>query len=145
MISRSPQTVMPVVSVSMPESLLDRIDEFIEEEGYSGRSEAVREGARLLLGEFEGPVGDDVESVFVVSTTFAHESGAEAELSDLRHEFDDLVTTNLHSHAGGDCLELFVVEGQVGDVGSFVARLRAVDGVNGVEHSRLSADRVATT
>lgn len=40
---------MPVVSISMPESLLDRLDEFIEDHGYSGRSEAMREGARGLF------------------------------------------------------------------------------------------------
>ena len=33
---------MTVVSVSMPDSLLDRLDEFADEHGYTGRSEVVR-------------------------------------------------------------------------------------------------------
>ena len=44
---------MTVVSVSMPEALLERIDEFATEHGYTGRSEVIREASRELLGEFE--------------------------------------------------------------------------------------------
>jgi CopG family nickel-responsive transcriptional regulator len=43
---------MSVVSVSMPEELVDRIDQFAEDHGYTGRSEVFREAARDLLGEF---------------------------------------------------------------------------------------------
>ena len=44
---------MTVVSVSMPEELLERIDQFADDHGYTGQSELVREAARGLLGEFE--------------------------------------------------------------------------------------------
>nr|WP_317627638.1 ribbon-helix-helix domain-containing protein [Halorubrum sp. BOL3-1] len=44
---------MSVVSISMPEALLEHIDEFADEHGYSGRSEVVREGTRTLLEEFQ--------------------------------------------------------------------------------------------
>jgi CopG family nickel-responsive transcriptional regulator len=44
---------MSVVSISMPEALLECIDEFADEHGYSGRSEVVREGTRTLLEEFQ--------------------------------------------------------------------------------------------
>jgi transcriptional regulator, CopG family len=40
---------MTVVSVSMPEELLDRVDGFADENGYTGRSEVFREAARNLL------------------------------------------------------------------------------------------------
>jgi len=33
---------MAVVSVSMPDELLERLDQFAEEHGYTGRSEVVR-------------------------------------------------------------------------------------------------------
>ena len=131
---------MPVVSISMPESLLDRLDEFIEEHEYSGRSEAVRDGARELLTEVEERTGDRDE-VCVVTAGFDHDARAEAELSELRHSHNDLVTANLHSHAGDACLELFVVEGPTHEIGSFVARLRTVDGVTTVEQSTIHDDR----
>ena len=131
---------MPVVSVSMPQSLLDRLDEFIDDHGYSGRSEAVREGARGLLSEVSA---DHTEgsAVCVVSAMFDHDTGAETALSALRHRHDELVTSSVHSHADGACLELFVTEGPVADIGSFVARIRSIDGVTSVDHSFVRAER----
>ena len=132
---------MPVVSVSMPDSLLHELDEFIEDHGYSGRSEAVREGTRGLLEEFDDQDFDGQQVICVITTMFDHDSGAEVTLSELRHANQDLVTSNVHSHAGNTCLELFVVEGTVDDINSYVSRLRAVDGVTTVEYSILTADQ----
>ncbi len=131
---------MPVVSVSMPEGLLERLDEFIEDHGYSGRSEAVREGARGLLTEVDGEANADEEVVCVVSTMFDHGTDVETRLSEIRHEHEDLVSSNVHGHACEACLELYVVEGTVGEIGSFVARIRTVNGVQTVEHSFLTPD-----
>ena len=132
---------MPVVSVSMPESLLNELDAFIDEHGYSGRSEAMREGARGLLTEFADHDSNDQPVVCVITVLFDHESGAEAKLSHFRHTHQELVTSNVHSHAGNSCLELFVTEGTVDDVGSYVARLRTIDGVTRVEHSVISPEQ----
>ncbi len=132
---------MPIVSVSMPESLLTELDEFIEEHGYSGRSEAVREGARGLLEEFQEQDFDGKQIICVITTMFDHDSGAEATLSKLRHANEDLVTSNVHSHAGDNCLELFVVEGTIQDISSYVSRLRTITGVSTVEYSILTADQ----
>lgn len=129
---------MPVISVSMPESLVEDIDEFAERHGYSGRSEAVREGTRRLLQELSEPELADRDVACVVTTTFEHDSGAEAQLSTLRHDYDGLVASNVHSHAGGACLEVFVVEGHVDEVRSYVARLRSIDGVTSVEFTIVS-------
>ncbi len=131
---------MPVVSISMPEQLLDDLDEFIETHGYSGRSEAVRDGARELLYEFDDTHADR-EVVCVVTAVFEHDSGAEANLSELRHGHEALVTSNIHSHAGEACLELFVIEGAMHAVSAYVTRLRTVDGVDTVEYSIFSAEQ----
>jgi CopG family transcriptional regulator, nickel-responsive regulator len=132
---------MSVVSVSMPDSLLAELDAFIEEHGYSGRSEAVREGTRGLLEEFNNQDFEGQQLICVITTMFDHGSGAETELSELRHANQDLITSNVHSHAGNACLELFVVEGTLDKISSYIARLRAVEGVTTVEYSVLSTDQ----
>ncbi|MFC6753479.1 CopG family ribbon-helix-helix protein [Halorubrum tibetense] len=129
---------MPVVSVSMPESLLNELDDFIEDHGYSGRSEAVREGARGLIDEFDMAEFDG-EVACMIAARFEHDSTAEASLSELRHAHAELVTSSVHSHAGGACLELFVVEGSIDTISAYVARIRAVNGVNTVEYSVLES------
>ena len=63
---------MGVVSISMPDALLERVDAFVDEHGYSGRSEAVRQGTRSLLGEFQTGAADDRRHVGTVTVVFEY-------------------------------------------------------------------------
>ena len=65
---------MTVVSVSMPEKLLNRIDQFADDHGYTGRSEVLREASRSLLGEFEDTKLEDRELMGVVTLVFDYET-----------------------------------------------------------------------
>lgn len=114
----------------MPEQLLDQLDEFIDGHGYTGRSEALREGARELLAEGRGDRASG--GTCVVTATFDHDADTEYALSQIRHQHGEVVTANVHSHASDCCLELFVVDGEKRDVGSFLACIRAVEGVKHV-------------
>jgi CopG family nickel-responsive transcriptional regulator len=58
---------MSVVSVSMPEELLERIGQFADDHDYTGRSEVLREASRNLLGEFEDKKLEDRELMGVVT------------------------------------------------------------------------------
>ncbi len=129
---------MPVVSVSMPESLLSELDAFIAEHDYSGRSEAVREGARELLGQGQTAGRTDEKTICITTVAFDHNADVTLELSAVRRSHSDLVVSNLHSHAGGYCLELFVLEGTDSNLHSFLAQLRRVDGIEWVEHTPLT-------
>ena len=44
---------MPIVSLSIPKELLDRIDRYMVERGYFSRSEVFRDAIRSLLEESE--------------------------------------------------------------------------------------------
>lgn len=104
---------MSVVSVSMPEELLERLDDFADDHGYTGRSEVVREASRNLLGEFEDKKLEGRELMGVVTVVFDYETTTvEEKMMHLRHEHEGLVASNFHSHVGGHhCMELFVLEG----------------------------------
>ncbi|MEF8882868.1 MAG: CopG family ribbon-helix-helix protein [Halapricum sp.] len=128
---------MTVASVSMPEELLDRIDEFADEHGYTGRSEVLREAARNLMGEFEDRELEDRELLGIVTVLFDYEtSNAEERMMQLRHEYDRLVASNFHSHVGDhQCMELFVLEGDLEDISTFVGKIRATQGTTTVDYS----------
>ena len=138
---------MAVVSVSMPDELLERIDEFSEEHGYTGRSEVVREAARNLLGEFKDRRLEDRELMGIVTVTFDYETtSVEQRMMRLRHENEDLVASNVHSHVGDHyCLELFILEGSLEDVSSFVGEVRATRDTLSVDYSVLPVDDIAGT
>ncbi|MEF8913301.1 nickel-responsive transcriptional regulator NikR [Natronomonas sp.] len=133
---------MSVVSVSMPESLLERLDEFAEEHGYTGRSEVVREASRNLLSEFEDKQLEGRELMSTVTVVFDHEtSSAEERMMQVRHEHEDLVVSNVHNHVGDHyCMELFVLEGELDEISTFVGKIRATSDVLSVDYSVIPVD-----
>jgi CopG family nickel-responsive transcriptional regulator len=128
---------MTVVSVSMPDELIARLDTYAEEHGYTGRSEVVREASRNLLGEFEDRQLEGQQLIGLVTVVFNYETTTvEERLMGLRHEHEDLVTSNVHSHVGNQyCMELFVLEGSLDDVSTFVGRIRAIRDTLTVDYS----------
>jgi CopG family nickel-responsive transcriptional regulator len=128
---------MAVVSVSMPDELLERLDEFADEHGYTGRSEVVREASRNLLGEFEDASLEDKELMGVVTVVFDYETtSVEQRMTELRHEHERLVASNFHSHvADRYCMELFVLEGALPDISTFVGKIRATRDTLSVDYS----------
>jgi CopG family nickel-responsive transcriptional regulator len=133
---------MTVVSVSMPESLLKRLDEFADEHGYTGRSEVVREASRNLLGEFEDKRLEDRNLIGVVTVLFNYEtSSAEQRMMQLRHEHEALVTSNVHNHVGDHyCMELFIIEGRLDEISTFVGKIRATQDTLSVDYSVIPVD-----
>jgi CopG family nickel-responsive transcriptional regulator len=133
---------MSVVSISMPAELLDRIDEFAEDHGYTGRSEVIREASRTLLGEFEDRQLEDRPLMGVVTVVFDYETTTvEEQMMRLRHEHEDLVASNFHSHvASRHCMELFVLEGSLQDISTFVGKIRATPDTLTVDYSVLPLD-----
>ena len=137
---------MTVVSVSMPEELLERIDQFADEHGYTGRSEVVREASRNLLGEFEDKKLEERELMGVVTVLFDYEStSVEHRMMSLRHEHDELVASNVHNHVGDHyCMELFILEGSLADISTFVGKIRATQDILSVDYSVMPIDDVGT-
>ncbi|MGM0447037.1 MAG: CopG family ribbon-helix-helix protein [Methanobacteriota archaeon] len=133
---------MTVVSVSMPEELLDRIDHFADEHGYTGRSEVVREASRNLLGEFEDAKLENRDLMAVVTVLFNYETtNVEERMMRLRHEDEGIVASNFHSHVGSQyCMELFVLEGGLEEISSFVGKVRATKDTLTVDYSVTPVD-----
>jgi CopG family nickel-responsive transcriptional regulator len=133
---------MTVVSVSMPESLLERIDEFADEHGYTGRSEIIREASRNLLGEFEDKRLEGRKLMGIVTVLFDYETtNVEEKMMHLRHEHEGLVASNFHSHVGEHrCMELFVLEGDLEEISTFVGKIRATKDTLNIDYSVVPVD-----
>ncbi|MGB9987652.1 CopG family ribbon-helix-helix protein [Salarchaeum japonicum] len=133
---------MAVVSVSMPDELLERIDDFADSHGYTGRSEVFREAARNLLGEFEDKRLEDRELLGVVTVLFDYQSTTvEERMIRLRHEYEGLVSSNVHNHVGDHyCMELFILDGTLEEISEFVGRVRATQDTLTVDYSVIPVD-----
>jgi CopG family nickel-responsive transcriptional regulator len=130
----------------MPQELLDRIDQFAADHGYTGRSEVVREASRNLLGEFEDTKLEDRDLMGVVTVVFDYETtSVEERMMGLRHEHESIVASNFHSHVGDHyCMELFVLEGSLEELSTFVGKIRATRDTLTVDYSVLPVDEFGT-
>ncbi|WP_436935673.1 CopG family ribbon-helix-helix protein [Halovenus marina] len=135
---------MTVVSVSMPDELLERLDAFAEEHGYTGRSEVVREASRNLLSEFDDKQLEERDLMGVVTVLFDFQStDVEQKMMHLRHDYEELVTSHVHNHVGDHyCMELFILEGELEDISTFVGKIRATKDTLSLDYSVTPVDRI---
>ena len=134
---------MPVVSVSMPTALLEELDALAEDHDYSGRSEVVREASRTLLREFDDDRLENRPLAAIVSVRYDFGTqSVERQLTALRHEYDDHIVGNDHSHVDDYCLELYVLECDQERISSFVGQCRSIDAVDRVDYTLMPLDDV---
>lgn len=133
---------MPVISISMPPLLLQKLESHIKTHGYTGRSELIRDAVRDLLTEFELARSDQTLVVATITVIYDHvQPGIDEKLIRLRHEYNDLITTNIHLHIQQKfCLEIFVAEGIQTRIVTLLGRIRATRGVLSVKHVTIPTD-----
>lgn len=122
---------MTVVSVSLTPDLLERLDEFVAQSGFSSRSEAMRLAVRDSLAQFSlhgKQRGSVMATVTIISET--EQESSHMGLMDLRNGFEDLIFGNMHLHIQeGYCIEILLVKGEAENVMTFISRAKAVRGV----------------
>ena len=121
----------------MPEALLERIDEFAGEHGYSSRSEVVRKGTRTLLEEFQGRNMGGKPYMYTVTVVSGYcQPAVQQRLTGVRHEYDTIVSATTYTHVEDKyCMELFVLEGATESLSRFVNTVRAVPDVRTMDYS----------
>ena len=117
---------MPIISLSIPDAMLKEMDSLEESFGFTGRSELIRAAFRLLLDEDrERSTMSGLVSGLVLVT---HETDEEAPVTRLKHQFDKIIKTQVHSKlTPSTCVELFLVHGEAKDVSAMARAFRAQD------------------
>jgi CopG family nickel-responsive transcriptional regulator len=126
---------MTVISMTLPSGLLDKFDEFIKARGYYSRSEAFRDAIRSLIAEAEIAKLETgtVAATMMITCEYARRD-VDLRMSEVRHEFDDIVVENFHRHIGQQyCLEVFIAEGNYQRVLELIGRIRGMRGIQEVK------------
>lgn len=101
---------MTIVSISLNEEILAEIDKLQKGLGFSGRSEVIRAGIRTFVSEEKQKTeltGKQHAVLFVI-----HDDEYDDVVSGIKHNYEDLITTHLHSKIDGErCMELFILDG----------------------------------
>jgi len=108
---------MPIVSISLTEEILKEIDSLQKNLGFSGRSDAIRAGIRSFVAEEKQKedLSGNVNAILLV----VHNDEYDNQVNGIKHSYEDLITTHLHSKIEGDkCMELFMLKGEAGYVSS---------------------------
>lgn len=125
---------MTVVSVTIPGGLLKKFDEFMKTRGYYSRSEAFRDAIRSLMAETELAKMEtgNVAATIMIICDYARKD-VDLRMTEVRHEFDDVVIENVHRHIGEKyCLEIFIAEGNNERILDLVGRVRGMRGIQQV-------------
>lgn len=122
--------------VSIPDDLLEKFDVLIEREGYTNRSEAIRDliRDRLVKEEWTEPDQDVVGTVTVV---YNHEQSELAQkLTEIQHRQHDLIISAVHVHLDAhNCLEVLIMRGKAADVKKSADLLIST---RGVKHGKVT-------
>ena len=101
---------MPIVSISLNDEILSELDKLQSAMGFSGRSEAIRAGIRTFVSEEKqkSDLSGNIHAILLV----VHNDEFDHIVSGITHNFEDLITTHLHSKIEKEkCMELFVIDG----------------------------------
>jgi len=101
---------MPIVSISLNDEILSELDKLQSSMGFSGRSEAIRAGIRSFVSEEKqkGDLTGNIHAILLV----VHNDEFDHVVSGITHNFEDLITTHLHSKIEKEkCMELFLIDG----------------------------------
>ena len=126
-----------VISVSVPEKLLERVENSIREQGFANRSEIVRQALRTFIMESRSL--RELEGEIAASITIIYERGAKkGQISEIQHSFGDIISTFLHAHIEEDyCLEVIVVKGEADTIRKLVEAFRTNEQINQIKVSIL--------
>ena len=116
---------MSIVSISIPESLLQRIDTYIQEQGFANRSELVRQALRAYLSEGRR-FGELQGKVTATITIIYRREAKRGQIADLQHSYGGAILTFLHTHVEEDrCIEIIVAREDAQIIKALVEALKA--------------------
>jgi len=103
------------VSVSLNDDILNEMEKLQKLLGFSGRSEIVRAGIRIMLSEEKQR--NDLTGMLHSLLLVIHDEKSDDEISNMRHSYDKLINTHLHSKIDRDrCLEIFLLRGEAEEI-----------------------------
>jgi len=118
------------IGVSLESDLLEDFDSFISEQGYTNRSEAIRDLIRekLTAEKLTEPDTTAVAAIFVVYDH--HQSNLAQKLTSLQHSHLLKTISSIHIHiTHHNCLEVILLRGKVSEITKLGDNIVSLKGV----------------
>ncbi len=123
----------PIISISLPDSLLDKVDEYVRRYGYTGRSEFVREALREYVAQKHPEEifgGKRIYGILVALTNHELKPSVDEKVIETVHSFQPILRSFYHQLLeGGLCLNIVIVETTWSEIQSMMKLLRKIRGI----------------
>jgi len=121
--------------VSIEPDLLKKFDKMIKKEGYTNRSEAIRDLIRdnLIKEKNKNP---DAKSIATLTMVYDHHvRNLTDKLLDIQHDHTKEILTTTHVHIDHhNCLEVLVLKGKTRNIQKLADNIKAL---RGIKHGEL--------
>jgi len=116
--------------VSIEPDLISKFDKMIKKEGYTNRSEAIRDMIRKnLIAEKNKDL--DAKVIGTLTIIYDHHTGTLTnKLLDLQHDHHNEILSTTHIHIDHhNCLEVLVLKGKTGRIQKLADHIKALKGI----------------
>jgi len=116
--------------VSIEPNLIGKFDKLIKKEGYTNRSEAIRDMIRKnLIAEKNKDL--DTKVIGTLTIIYDHHTGTLTnKLLDLQHDHHNEILSTTHIHIDHhNCLEVLVLKGKTGRIKKLADNIKALKGI----------------
>jgi len=128
--ARSQKQLISRISISLPEALLQAMDQMIQQRGFVSRSQAVSNMIHLQLTEHQREFNDEIMAG-TINLVYDHSTpGLQKQLTDLQHRYIDEVISSLHVYLmQAKTMEVILVQGPAARLNKIAQQLAACRGV----------------
>lgn len=100
------------ISISLPPSLLEDLDQMVESRGYGSRSQAIGDMVNYQVAEHKRKMGNDVMVGTITLLYDRSTRGLQKNLADLQYKHIDEVISSLHVHLShNQMMEVILIQG----------------------------------
>ncbi|MDA3835123.1 MAG: nickel-responsive transcriptional regulator NikR [Spirochaetales bacterium] len=125
--------------VSIEKDMLQALDDYVKENSFSNRSQAIRQliSNNLVIQKWK------CNNIVAGSITLVydhHKGDLPGIITDIQHDYHQSILSSQHFHLDStNCLEIIAVKGKAKDLTDLANKLIAV---KGIQHGKLSMSRV---
>lgn len=118
------------ISVSLPEPLLNEMDQMVEQRGFESRSQALVNMIHQQVTEHRSAFNDEIMAG-TINLVYDHSTpGLQKQLSDLQHKYIDEVISSLHINLmQTKTMEVILLQGPAGKLKHIAQQLESCRGV----------------
>lgn len=119
------------IGISIPENLLEEFDNIIIKNGYTTRSEAIRDAIREFMEKHPAGKLSKKEGISLISFIYDHDiRSVTSSLLTIQHSFYKNIITTQHIHLTKHyCLELIIYRGYYSEAHRLADKILALRGV----------------